>query len=939
MKTVVILSLLLLQYRISLTAQDFAPAPAPAPAPAGRVAGVPDPPALSPKTPPPSILARPSHLPLIFEPNRGQTDSEVRYLARGSGYTLFLTDAEAVIAPRNGDAVRMRLAGANRHASLEGLEPTGGISNYFHGRDPKQWHTNIPHFKKALYRDVYPGIDEVFYGDNGKLEYDIVVSPGADPSLITMEYSGAHSLRVDERGDLELATATGNLHIARPTVYQFDDIGGRKTVEASFRLNGTKRASILLARYDHGRRLIIDPTVTYATYLGGSGTESGNGITLDSDGNIYVSGGTTSADFPILNPFQSKLRTSEAYVTKLNPAATAILYSTFIGGSLGDNALAIGIDKSRNIVIMGNTSSKDFPVQNAFQPVFPGDSEASFIARLDSTGSHLVYATYFGRFSGDIYAIYPNMFAVDSAGNAYLCGKWPDSGLPVKNPIYSPKSTPSGGSFLSKFAPDGTLAQSMYLDGADSVRALTLDASDNVYVTGEANFFSTIPFRGGFQPTGSGSSDAYVIKFDAAGTKIVYAIRYGGDRTDEGRALAVDRSGNLYMAGQTASTALPLKNALFTTRSTGFIAKVSPDGSALLYASYFIPDVRCITVDGSGNIHLSGTISGSGAATLPLKNALVSAFETSSAFLTGFAADGASLLYSTFIASNSYASQIAIDAGGNVNLFGAISTQSLPAAPAGLQSKIQGGGDAFLIKVAPVSPAPATVNAASFRAGAPVAPNSIASVFGDHLGIQTISATDTLRTTLGGTTVTLTDSSGRSQLVSLFFVGLSQVNFLVPADAASGLGQLQITAGDGIRSVGPIQISNAAPGIFTADGFLPVGTVLQVNAQGGITSRDLLRYDAASGKFSTPSIDLGASGTNTYLILYGTGIRLALSSQISVTIGGQTVSPAFAGIQGDFAGLDQINVLIPRSLAGTGDVPITLTAAGAVSNTVHVAVQ
>lgn len=897
----------------------------------------------APSTPPQSrssVLASLSTLPAVFEPNRGQVDSAVRFLARSSGYTLFLTDREAVFAPPEGTPVRMRLSGARPPKSAEGLEPTGGVSNYFLGNDPAKWRSNIPHYRKVRYRGVTAGVDQVFYVDRGGIEYDLVVAPGTDASQITMEYEGARSLDVDALGDLVLATDTGAVRLRRPTVYQTDRAGNRVPVEASFRLKDAKHASFLISRYDPHRELVIDPVVTYATYLGGSSADTIVGMALDSSGNTYLTGATSSADFPTVNPFQSTIPNNSAahvFVTKLNPTGTALAYSTFIGGSSGEAGYAIAIDPPGNAYITGITSSSNFPIQNALQPAFQGQGAPVFATKLDPTGSRLVYSTFLGN-SGTASGI-----AADPSGNAYVVGATLASGFPTKSPL---QSAPAGANvsapFISKISPDGSaFIYSTFLSAnPDTIAGVAADVAGNAYLAGVTFIYNKWPLQAPLQPTIKGYSNAFVSKINPTGSALVYSTYLGGTGSDTGMAIAIDASGNAYVAGTAQSRDFPTKNALYPSPfggGSGFLSEINPSGSALVFSTYAGAPVNAVAVDPSNNVYIAGSTA---LPTYPIQNAIQATPAGTSAFVTAFAPGGNSLLYSTFIGGNNRGFAIAADASGNAYLAGTAYSASLPAGSTPpFQSKIKGSFSGYVVKLSPTTAVVGTVNAASFAVGAPIALNSIASAFGSHLGTQSVSASGALTTTLGGTTVNLTDVNQTTVAASLFYVGTGQVNFLVPTNLAPGLGQIEITAGDGTRSVGPLQIANVAPGIFTADGTLAVGQAQQVDAQGNQTFLNLANYDTTSEKFTTTPVSLGPSTTSTYLILYGTGIRAAPISQISMTMNGLTVTPAFAGIQGTFAGLDQINVLIPHSLAGAGDVAITLTAAGSTSNTVHVNVQ
>ncbi len=300
--------------------------------------------------------------PLVFEPNQCQADREVKFLARTQGGTLFLTEREAVLVSRGAEPVRVRLAHAGKPHSIQGLEPTGGISNYFIGNDPARWRTSIPNYGRVEYKSVYSGVDLVYYGNPQKLEYDLVVAPGADVAAIQVEYEGVESMRLDDDGDLVLKTAAGELRQKRPVAYQ-DTASGRVEVKVGYRLRPGRRVAFELARYDARRRLVIDPILLYSTYLGGSGFDWGQGIAVDGSGNAYVTGYTTSADFPTVNPLQAHGLGYDAFVTKINAAGSVLLYSTYMGGDSGVNyGYAIAVDASGNAYVTGTTSATNFPL-------------------------------------------------------------------------------------------------------------------------------------------------------------------------------------------------------------------------------------------------------------------------------------------------------------------------------------------------------------------------------------------------------------------------------------------------------------------------------------------------------------------------------------------------------------------------------------------------
>jgi hypothetical protein len=306
-------------------------------------------------------------LPLSFEANHGQTDSRVQFLSRGPGYTLFLTPREAVVALRGretvnrssstsprptegegqgeGATLRMQFAGANSEATMTGLEELPGIVNYFVGKDPAKWRTNIPTYQKVEYKNVYSGIDLVYYGNQRQLEFDFIVAPGADPKRIVLRFQGTDRLEVDTLGDLVLHTAIGQIRQRKPVIYQEVD-GVRTAIPGGYLLNGPSQVSFQVAAYDHTRPLIIDPTLVYSTFLGGSGNDMGSGIAVDGAGSAYVTGRTGSADFPTtLGAFDTTFNGDlDAFVTKLNPTGSGLMYSTYFGGSSGDLGFEIAVD-------------------------------------------------------------------------------------------------------------------------------------------------------------------------------------------------------------------------------------------------------------------------------------------------------------------------------------------------------------------------------------------------------------------------------------------------------------------------------------------------------------------------------------------------------------------------------------------------------------------
>ena len=817
----------------------------------------------------------------------------------------------------------MRLIGANKPRQIEPLEPTGGVSHYYLGNDPSRWRTNVPHYKSVRYRDVYPGVDQLFYSNAGRMEFDLSVAPGASPERIEIAFDGARSAKLDALGDLVLTTESGDVRMRRPTVYQTEANGRRTQIDAGFRLTGRSSAAFLLAGYDSHRALVIDPSVEYSTYLGGSGYDQGNSIALDSSGNTYIAGSTTSTNFPNNDPlgYGKYEGDTDAFVSKLSPAGTAIVYSTYFGGSSFDRANAIAVDSSGNAYITGLTQSNTFPVSNPFQRTLLSTAGNAFVVKLTSTGM-LGYATYLGGtgFNGDA----GRAIAADGSGNAYVAGRTSSLNFPTMNPIALPKDADSQNAFVSKISPDGSvLIYSTLLGGNadDAAEGIAIDAAGDAYVTG-TTYSTDFPVMQSISPSSPYLGDAFVTKINPAGSALVYSTLIGPATA---AALAVDSSGNTYIVGTAGSAEFPTKNAkypvpLYDTYLTSFVSKIDAAGSSLVFSTFFLGcTLSAVAVDAAGRAYVAGST------TDRTKFPLVSAIQPNmigdqDGVLAAFSADGSSLLYSTLLGSGQ-ALGIASDANGDIYVTGYGS--SLPFDGAAYQPKPK-GTNAFIFAYSAIAgPLATTVNAASYAVS--VAPNSIASVFGADIASQT-----------GGTTVHVTDANGTTLAAELFFVSPTQVNLLIPQTLSTGPGQVQVVSGDETISVGPLQIAAVAPGLFGT--YAPPGAEQFAIAQTG-DYQIVLQLNSVTNQYEPIPINLAAAPNATYLIMYGTGIRNATLDQITVLIGGQIVSPSYAGIQCCFAGLDQVNLLIPASLVGAGDVPITLTAAGVTSNTVHVVIQ
>jgi hypothetical protein len=447
------------------------------------------------------------NLPLAFEPNVGQMDARVRFLARGGGMTAFFTDTEtAMVLSRSRPAkkpdepgreqapaeveqtvVRMKLENAGQPRRAIGLEKLPGISNYFIGNDPARWRTNVPQYARIQYEGVYPGIDLVWYGNQRRLEYDFVVAPGADPKQIQVAYEGAESLEVEAHGELVLRTALGEVRQQKPRVYQ--EISGKQVeVGARYAIVARNRVSFELARYDRKQELRIDPVVlVYSTYLGGNGVDQTLGIAVDAAGSAYVTGLTTSTSFPTQSPYQATFQGGDydVFVTKLTPAGDALAYSTYLGGSTrGDDiGWGIAVDGAGSAYVTGDTASTNFPTQSPYQATLQGLKNA-FVTKLTPAGNALVYSTYLGGWDFD----YGTGIAVDGAGSAYVTGYTRSANFPTQSAYQATYPGGTYDAFVTKLTPAGNaLVYSTYLGGSgdENAHGIAVDAAGSAYVMGE----------------------------------------------------------------------------------------------------------------------------------------------------------------------------------------------------------------------------------------------------------------------------------------------------------------------------------------------------------------------------------------------------------------------------------------------------------------------
>jgi hypothetical protein len=678
-------------------------------------------------------------LPLHFEANQGQTHKDVRFLSRGVGYSLYLTPGEAVLvlarpnqnakAEAKPVALHMSLVGAAGKPRVSGREELPGKANYFIGKDRSNWRSNVPTYAKVHYGGVYPGIDLVYYGNQRQLEYDFVVAPGADPKKIVLGFKGANKMEIDAEGDLVLHARGGAIHQRKPVIYQEID-GVRTDINGAYVLKGSNRVGFKIAAYDVDRPLIIDPVVlSYSTYLGGGGSDFGNGIAVDAAGNAYITGGARQTDFPTTpGAFQPAPKgVGNAFVAKLNSTGSALVYSTYLGGTNDQTAFsrpdfgsAIAVDSDGNAYVTGQAGSPDFPTTaGAFQTTRGGATDG-FVAKLDPTGSALVYSTRLGGIGDD----HGSGIALDAGGNAYVTGGTSSTNFPTTagafQPIYGGGSFDS---FVTKLdAAGSSVVYSTYLGGSGeeslSKSGIAVDANGNAYVSGPTSSTDFPTTAGAFQPTyGGGAFDAFVTKLDAAGSALVYSTYLGGSG-DESRfegGIAVDTSGNAYVVGSTGSIDFPTTVGSFQSIYGGgsmdaFVTKLNPAGSALVYSTYLggvgSDSGSGVAVDTGGNVYATGA---TGSLNFPTT---VEAFQfvsggSTDAFVTKLNAAGSALIYSSFLGGNGddFGNAIAVDAAGNAYLTGSTGSENFPTTAGAFDTTFgspfpgSGSPDGFVAKI------------------------------------------------------------------------------------------------------------------------------------------------------------------------------------------------------------------------------------------------
>jgi len=908
-------------------------------------------------------------LPLAFEANRGQTDSRVKFLARGEGYTAFLTDSEAVMVLRSGtkfnDAgskntlhgsdriedtgsssiLRMRISGASPNPKIQTLEELEGHRNYFIGNDPQKWRSDVPLYKKVRFESVYPGIDLLYYGTQGQLEYDFVISPHADPNRIQLTFSGANRLFVDEKGDLQIDAGTGKIIFHKPAISQHEN-GVLLPVRGAFKIVGDK-VSFDLGKYDRDRELIIDPSLIYATYLSGGTSDSAQAITVDNSGYAYITGWTESTDFPTT---AGAYRTTSAggqdiFITKLNTTGSGLVYSTYLGGSQDDYSYGIVLDSADNAYITGYTFSENFPTTpGAFQQCSSNSYLQGFVTKLNSTGSALAYSTCFAA-----YEVQPQSIAVDDSGSAYITG-YANGSIPVTPGAFQTASGGSVDAFVAKFTPDGTaLEYSTYLGGSgnDYGYAITVDSAGSAYVTGATssqNFPTTASaFRSTFQ---GGGDDAFVTKLNAAGTGLVYSTYLGGSGDDYGYAIVVDSAGSSYVGGNTQSiNNFPITPGAYRTNYSGaYLTKFSADGSGIEYSTYLgngnqYDRVSGLSVDSSKDAYYLRyyglyleTLSADG-------STLLSSFSTSGAYLNGIALDSSGASYgagSTCYGCGFVATPGAFQtAPNNTNQSGMALKLSPLSAPVVYLSAntLNFGSEVVNTTSSPIAVTLTNQGESPLAISSIVASGDYAQTnnCGNSLGSEAsctiiITFTPTVVGTRSGS-VTITDnnggSSGSQQTIALTGIGIAPIVNLSSTNLSFGN-----QAVGTMSAAQKVTLSNIGNATLTISSIVATGDFSETNTCGGsvavgakCTISVAFTPSASGTRTGTIGITDNANDSPQYIYLTGTGIGgspIATLSASSLTFSGQAVGTTSAAQSVSLTNTGSVSLDI-GSIASSGD--------------------
>jgi hypothetical protein len=698
------------------------------------------------------IAAQVAQLPIAFEPNVGQAAADARFVARGPGYAVQIGPTTTTVGvkatrrrrlhgERAANRLHLRLVGANASAAVAGEDPLPGRSSYLKGRDPAAWKADIPTYARVRVREIYPGVDVVYYGRQHVVEHDFILAPGADVKRVRFETADTEHLDARDDGALVTRSGDGELALLKPVAYQEID-GDRRSVSCQYVRANNTTFGFAVGDYDHARPLVIDPILKYSTYLGGTAEDNDDvfgRIGTDKFGFAYIAGETDSLDYPVLNAFQPEHAAnvagdSDGVITKLNKTGTAIVYSTYFGGTAEDGVEDLAVDPNGNAYVTVFTGSADFPVTpGAYQTTFAGGDRFDgdvVAAKFDPTG-HLLFSTYLGG-SGNEFA---SGIAIDGTGAVYLTGCTASTDFPVSATAFQKTMHGSGAfgegdAFIAKLDPRlSSLVYSTYLGGSDDDCGIAISVrSKMAYVAGStvSTDFPVTP--GVVQPTFGGGDpsigygDNFITKINTTGTKLVYSTYLGGNDGDFASDLALDRFGNAYLVGETLSANFPVTAGAFQTTyggagaagiGDGFVSKLNTTATALVYSTYLGGSdddlAEAVGVDTNGNAYVVGGTSSTDFPVTPdaIQSTLAGGdgLFVDDGFVTRLNAAGSAVTYSTYFGGTADEEVDHVRLTGHtVYIVGTTFSADLVTTPGAFDRTYQGFGDMFIAKM--VLPAP-----------------------------------------------------------------------------------------------------------------------------------------------------------------------------------------------------------------------------------------
>jgi hypothetical protein len=677
------------------------------------------------QTPRPFPRVQTMNVPISFEENQGQVDRQVRFLAHMGKSAVFLTPTEAVLAMYSQDGqepgesdLRIQWVGGNASSALAAEQGLPGKVNYLLGKNPADWHTDLPTYARVRYTNIYKGVDAVFYGKQGEIEYDLLLAAGADLRQIRFAFEGAKSMKVAGNGDLVLQLKDGEVRQRLPKVYQEVD-GKQHVLAAHYVIGRDQTVGFAVSGIDRQRGLVIDPTLSYSTYLGSTTQDSVSSLAVDQYGRVYATG-TTVSGFPTKNPFQKVQPMTNAFVTKFDATGTGLIYSTYLGGNSYDNGTAIAVDRLGNAYIGGDTGSSDFPFTPGSYQSPDSDGNETFIVKLSPSGSSIVYGVRLGGGDSDeLFAL-----ALDTEHRVYVTGRTCSQDFPTKNAyqsVYISQNCADGGgeAFVTRLNAAGTeLDYSTYLSGtlASLGSGIAVDSTFHAYVTGYTNSSDFPVTPGAFQtqyhaPAGviGSSFNGFVTRLSADGETLEYSTYLGGSVSDIGVSIAVDTSNHAYVAGNASSPDFPVTAGAFQTVRRGpndvFVTKLATDGTSLIYSTFLggtsSEGAGSIAVDSLGQAHVVGV---TGSANFPLLNPIQKTYGgAQDAFVTKLSASGAHLIYSTFLGGKASdgASCIRLDSADAAYVGGSTNSTNFPTTTGAYSRTYKGQGDGWVAKIKP----------------------------------------------------------------------------------------------------------------------------------------------------------------------------------------------------------------------------------------------